>query len=157
MSVVRTNELITRAEAIRGIHFPPDEARILDYEMFRSPAQKRLIFEEFFWLSFALQLVRGERQKEPKGAVIEINELVKNRVAELLPFKLTEAQRRVIKQIFADMRSDAPMNRLIQGDVGSGKTIVRLSGCCAIENGYVALMAPTEILPTALPDRKAIL
>ncbi len=148
VSVVRNNELVTRAEAIRGIHFPSEDARILDYEVFRSSAQKRLIFEEFFWLSFALQLVRGERQKEPKGAVIEITDLVKTRIAALLPFKLTEAQRRVVKQIFTDMLSDAPMNRLIQGDVGSGKTIVAFIGMfAAIENGYQAvLMAPTEIL-----------
>ena len=96
------------------VHFPPETAAISDYERFRSDAHRRLIYEEFFWLSFALQLVRGERKKEPKGAVIEINETVKKRIAGLLPFKLTEAQRRVVKQIFADMTSDAPMNRLIR-------------------------------------------
>lgn len=147
-SVIANNKLIPRSTALSDIHFPPEDSRISDYEMFRSPAQQRLIFEEFFWLSFALQLVRGERQKEPKGTVIELNDLVKDRIAKLLPFKLTEAQRRVIKQIFADMRSDAPMNRLIQGDVGSGKTIVAfISMFVAAENGYQAvLMAPTEIL-----------
>ncbi len=147
-SVIANNKLIPRSTALSDIHFPPEDSRISDYEMFRSPAQQRLIFEEFFWLSFALQLVRGERQKEPKGTVIELNDLVKDRIAKLLPFKLTQAQRRVIKQIFADMRSDAPMNRLIQGDVGSGKTIVAfISMFVAAENGYQAvLMAPTEIL-----------
>jgi ATP-dependent DNA helicase RecG len=147
-SVIENAGLISRGRAITEVHFPPDDSRITDYEMFRSDAQRRLIFEEFFWLSVALQIVRGERQKEPKGTVIEINEVVKNRIADLLPFNLTDAQRRVVKQIFADMGSDHPMNRLIQGDVGSGKTIVAfIAMFAAIENGYqAALMAPTEIL-----------
>jgi ATP-dependent DNA helicase RecG len=147
-AIVKSNDLISRATAIREIHFPPEDSRIVDYEMFRSMAQIRLIFEEFFWLSFALQLVRGERMKEPKGTVIEINDVVKKRIADILPFKLTEAQRRVVRQIFGDMTSDAPMNRLIQGDVGSGKTIVAfIAMFAAAENGYqAALMAPTEIL-----------
>ncbi len=146
--IVSRNRLVSRAAALRGIHFPPENADISAYEHFRSDAQTRLIFEEFFWLSFALQLIRGERLKEPKGTVIEINDLLKSRIAELMPFKLTDAQRRVVKQIFGDMASDAPMNRLIQGDVGSGKTIVAFIGMfAAIENGYQAtLMAPTEIL-----------
>lgn len=147
-SIVKNNDLISRASAIREIHFPPDDSRIIDYEIFRSKAQIRLIFEEFFWLSFALQLVRGERMKEPKGTVIEISDVVKNRIATMLEFRLTEAQRRVVRQIFGDMTSDAPMNRLIQGDVGSGKTIVAfIAMFAAAENGYqAALMAPTEIL-----------
>lgn len=147
-SVIKKHSLIDRSKAITEIHFPPDNSRIAEYEMFRSPAQQRLIFEEFFLLSFALQLVRGERQKESKGAVIEIGDVVKNRIAKMLPFRLTNAQRRVVKEIFADMRSDSPMNRLIQGDVGSGKTIIAfIAMFAAIENGYqAALMAPTEIL-----------
>ncbi|MDI1243155.1 MAG: ATP-dependent DNA helicase RecG [bacterium] len=146
--VVRGNDLLDRGQALADIHFPPEDSSIADYEMFRSRAHKRLIFEEFFWLSFALQLKRGERRKEPKGTVIEIPETTRTRMAELLPFKLTEAQRRVTKQIFADMQSDEPMNRLVQGDVGSGKTIVAfLAMFAAVENGYqTALMAPTEIL-----------
>lgn len=148
VAIVKNNDLISRADAIREIHFPPDDSRIIDYEIFRSKAQIRLIFEEFFWLSFALQLVRGERMKEPKGTVIEISDVVKNRIATMLEFRLTEAQRRVVRQIFGDMTSDAPMNRLIQGDVGSGKTIVAfIAMFAAAENGYqAALMAPTEIL-----------
>jgi len=147
-SVVTGNSLLSYGNALSEIHFPPDDSTIAEYEMFRSRAHKRLIFEEFFWLSFALQLKRGERRKEPKGAVIEIPETTKARMADLLPFKLTEAQRRVIKQIFGDMQSDEPMNRLVQGDVGSGKTIVAfLAMFAAMENGYqTALMAPTEIL-----------
>lgn len=147
-AVTKRNQLITLARAIREIHFPPENARVSDHERFRSEAHRRLIFEEFFWLSFALQLTRGERKRETKGTVIEINDVVKKRIAALLPFRLTNAQRRVVKQIFSDMAADSPMNRLIQGDVGSGKTIVAfIAMFAAAENGYqAALMAPTEIL-----------
>ena len=147
-NVVSSNSLLSYGEALSEIHFPPDDSTIAEYEMFRSRAHKRLIFEEFFWLSFALQLKRGERREEPKGMVIEIPETTKTRMSELLPFTLTEAQRRVMKQVFGDMQSDEPMNRLVQGDVGSGKTIVAfLAMFAAMENGYqTALMAPTEIL-----------
>ena len=140
--------LVSRAQAIAEIHFPPEDSLISDYEMFRSAAQRRLIFDEFFWLSFAMQVLRGERQKEPKGTVIEITDVMKERMKQILPFTLTGAQRRVIAEIFKDLTSDAPMNRLIQGDVGSGKTIVAfLAIFAAMENGYqAALMAPTEIL-----------
>jgi ATP-dependent DNA helicase RecG len=108
----------------------------------------RLIFEEFFWVALALGLRRGERIKETKGALIELTDLVRERIASVLPFQLTSAQERVIARIFDDMQSDAPMNRLLQGDVGSGKTIVALQAMlAAMENNYQsALMAPTEIL-----------
>jgi ATP-dependent DNA helicase RecG len=144
----RRQTLILRAQALAEIHFPPDDASIAEYEMFRSAAHKRLIFDEFFWLSFAMQILRGERQKEPKGTIIEISDKTKARLKDLLPFTLTSAQKKVIGEIFTDLKSDAPMNRLIQGDVGSGKTIVAfLAAFAAMENGYqVALMAPTEIL-----------
>lgn len=146
--ILKRRELIPRHQAIEEIHFPPENTLISEYEMFRSKAHLRLIFEEFFWVSFALQLKRGDRQKEPKGTVIEISDLISARIEKLLPFKLTTAQDRVITRIFDDMKSDAPMNRLIQGDVGSGKTIVAfLAMFAAMENGYqAALMAPTEIL-----------
>ena len=146
--LLERNELITRGRAIAELHFPPEGTSIADYEMFRSPAQHRLIFDEFFWLSFSMQLLRGERQKEPKGTVIEISDSTKERLKQFLPFTLTNAQKKVIGEIFSDLRSDAPMNRLIQGDVGSGKTIVAfLAIYAAMENGYqAALMAPTEIL-----------
>lgn len=144
----KRHSLIARSDAIRQIHFPPDDVPVSDYEMFRSPAQKRLIFDEFFWLSLALQLKRGGRKQEPKGAVIEISDTFMDRVRSMLEFKLTDAQKKVLRQIFADMTSDEPMNRLVQGDVGSGKTIVAfLAMFAAMENGYqAALMAPTEIL-----------
>jgi ATP-dependent DNA helicase RecG len=142
------HNLIARADALRRIHFPTEDVPLADYEHARSPAHLRLIFEEFFWVALALALQRGERIKEPKGAVIEITDRVRERLHSILPFTLTSAQERVIKRIFDDMQSDAPMNRLLQGDVGSGKTIVALMAMlAAMENNYqAALMAPTEIL-----------
>ena len=146
--IIERNNMATRAQALAEIHFPPDDSLIPEYEMYRSPAQRRLIFEEFFWLSFSMQLIRGERQKEPKGAVIEVTDRTRERLKSLLPFQLTHAQKRVIGEIFADLKGEHPMNRLIQGDVGSGKTIVAfLAMFATLENGYqAALMAPTEIL-----------
>jgi ATP-dependent DNA helicase RecG len=146
--LIERQKLISRAQAVREIHFPPEGALISEYAMARSRAHRRLIFEEFFWVSFALQLKRGERTKEPKGTVIEISPTTFDRIESLLPFTLTGAQQRVIDRIFDDMQSNSPMNRLVQGDVGSGKTIVAfLAMFAAMENGYqTALMAPTEIL-----------
>ncbi len=146
--LLERQNLATRAQALAEIHFPPEDSSIAEYEMFRSLAHKRLIFDEFFWLSFSMQLLRGERQKEPKGTVIEITDSTKEQLKSILPFTLTGAQKKVIGEIFDDLKSDAPMNRLIQGDVGSGKTIVAfLAIFAAMENGYqAALMAPTEIL-----------
>ena len=147
-NLISSHSLVPRSQALAEIHFPPEDSTIVDYEGFRSRSQRRLIFEEFFWLVFTLQLIRGERQKEPKGTLIEMTSEMNERMKRLAPFELTAAQERVIKQIVGDMTSDAPMNRLIQGDVGSGKTIVAFMAMfAAIENGYqAALMAPTEIL-----------
>ena len=143
----RRQKLLARPLALHQIHFPPEDASLSDYENARSPAHRRLIFEELFWLALALGVKRGHRVKE-KGTSITIDDAIKRRIASVLPFKLTEAQRRVVKEIFRDMKSGAPMNRLLQGDVGSGKTIVALiSMLAALENGHqTALMVPTEIL-----------
>ncbi len=140
--------LIKRADALRRIHFPTDDAPLAEYERARSPAHLRLIFEEFFWVALALALRRGARTKEPKGALIEITEPMHARLLATFPFTLTGAQDRAVKRIFDDMQSDVPMNRLLQGDVGSGKTAVALlSMLAAMGNGYqAALMVPTEIL-----------
>jgi len=142
------HKLIGRDQALRNAHFPGEDASLDDYHNARSPAHRRLIFEELFWLVLALLVKRGQRIKESKEASIKIDDPIKKRIASVLPFKLTEAQRKVVKEIFRDMRSDAPMNRLLQGDVGSGKTIVALIAMLtAMENGYqTALMVPTEIL-----------
>lgn len=140
--------LISRKDAIEQIHFPPENSDLIEYAAARSDAHKRLIFEEFFWVSLVLQYKRGKRIKEPKGTKISVNSKLQNRIESILPFKLTSAQERVLETIFSDLQSDSPMNRLIQGDVGSGKTIVAfLAMAAAIENGYqTAFMAPTEIL-----------
>ena len=146
--LLKEQDLLPRSKALAEIHFPPEDSTIVEYEGFRSRAHRRLIFEEFFWLVFALTLIRGERQKEPKGTVIEVPNSMLARMKAIAPFHLTDAQQRVIQRIIDDMTSDAPMNRLLQGDVGSGKTIVAFMAIfAAIENGYQAvLMAPTEIL-----------
>jgi ATP-dependent DNA helicase RecG len=141
-------KLISRAEALRHIHFPAENTPLVLYDQARSPAHLRLIFEDLFWVALGISLKRGRRIKESKGAIIKIDQAAKLRIASVLPFKLTEAQRRVVKEIFRDLKSDSPMNRLLQGDVGSGKTIVAAIAMLAtMENGYqTALMAPTEIL-----------
>jgi ATP-dependent DNA helicase RecG len=141
-------KLIARGAAVREVHFPGNEASLDDYDRMRSPGHQRLIFEELFWVALGLAVKRGERIKERKGATIKIDDRIKQRIKSVLPFKLTEAQRNVVKEIFKDLRSDAPMNRLLQGDVGSGKTIVALIAMmAALENDYqTALMVPTEIL-----------
>ena len=141
-------KLIGRAPAWREIHFPPPDVSMLDYEQSKSPAHLRMIFEDFFWVTFAIGLKRGQREKEIKAAPLRIDKSVKDHIASVMPFKLTNAQRKVTAQIFNDMQSRAPMNRLLQGDVGSGKTIVAvIAMIAAMENDLqAALMAPTEIL-----------
>jgi ATP-dependent DNA helicase RecG len=146
--LLRQAKLIGRSQALREIHFPPPDASMSDYDQSRSKAHVRMIFEDFFWLTLAVGLKRGKRIQERKEAVIKIDDTVKRAVSSVLPFKLTNAQRKVVVQIFNDMKSTKPMNRLLQGDVGSGKTIVAvIAMIAAIENGYQsALMAPTEVL-----------
>jgi ATP-dependent DNA helicase RecG len=141
-------KLIGRAQALHEIHFPPPDASMDDYELSKSAAHERMIFEDFFWVTFAIGLKRGQRIKEEKEMPLRIDKTVNARIASVLPFKLTKAQRTVTAQIFNDMKSKAPMNRLLQGDVGSGKTIVAvIAMMAAMENGLqTALMAPTEIL-----------
>jgi ATP-dependent DNA helicase RecG len=138
-----------RWTAIQQIHFPPADADLRLLNAFRSPAQFRLIFEEFFWLECGVALKRSKARTLP-GIAFAIDDRVRQRVKAMLPFKPTTAQKRVIKEIADDMREPRPMNRLLQGDVGSGKTIVAAEAAViAIENGYqVAVLAPTEILAT---------
>jgi ATP-dependent DNA helicase RecG len=146
--LLERRRLCTRAAALRGIHFPPDGSRISDYGRFRSEAHRRLIFEEFFWLTFALALRRGQRLEERKEYGISISEELEKRLFAFPPFDLTPAQTRVMHTILDDMASGKPMNRLVQGDVGCGKTIIAFTAMlAAMENGLqAALMAPTEIL-----------
>ena len=141
-------KLIDRGQAMHQIHFPPQDAAISDYEQSKSRAHERMIFEDFFWVTFAIGVKRGQRVREVKETPLRIDKTVKDHIALVMPFKLTDAQRKVTKQIFDDMQSTAPMNRLLQGDVGSGKTIVAVIAMIAtMENDLqAALMAPTEIL-----------
>jgi ATP-dependent DNA helicase RecG len=145
----RQLKLTDRWTALRETHFPPPDSDLRLLNAFRSPAQFRLIFEEFFWLECGVALKRTKAKTLP-GIAFELNERVREKVKAMLPFKPTEAQKRVLGEIAADMKEPRPMNRLLQGDVGSGKTIVAAEAAViAIENGYqVAVLAPTEILAT---------
>jgi len=133
--------------AIRNLHFPPPEEDLRTLNAFRSPAQFRLIFEEFFWLECGLALKR-RNERTARGIAFRLTDRVREQVKRMLPFKPTGAQKRVLGEIARDMESPAPMNRLLQGDVGSGKTLVAAEAAIiAVENGYqVAVLAPTEVL-----------
>jgi len=138
----------SRGEALIHTHFPEPTESLDALNCFRSPAQQRLIFEEFFLYQLSLGLDRRATRKENAIAFHVREDRIREALKRILPFKPTEAQKRVLKEIVADLEKAAPMNRLLQGDVGSGKTIVALQAAViAIENGtQAALMAPTEIL-----------
>src|SRR5256884_1237663 len=138
----------TRGEALIHTHFPESGESLDALNTFRSPAQQRLIFEEFFLYQLSLALDRKASRKENAIAFRVREDAVREALKRLLPFKPTAAQKRVLAEIAADLEKPAPMNRLLQGDVGSGKTIIALQAAViAIENGaQAALMAPTEIL-----------
>jgi ATP-dependent DNA helicase RecG len=137
-----------RSQAIALTHFPPPDESIESLNAYRSPAQQRLIFEEFFLYQMSLALDRRAMRKENAIPFKLREENVRAALKRILPFKPTAAQKRVLAEIAADLEKPAPMNRLLQGDVGSGKTIVALQAAViAIANGcQAALMAPTEIL-----------
>ncbi len=136
-----------RKKALSDAHFPPADTEPKTLESYRTPAQFRLIFEEFFYLEVGLALKR-RRARSVQGIAFELNDRARDQIRKILPFRLTNAQRRVVREIAYDMERETPMNRLLQGDVGSGKTIVAVQAAIiALENGYqVAVMAPTEIL-----------
>jgi ATP-dependent DNA helicase RecG len=140
--------LIDRRAAIEGAHFPPNEASVEMLNAFRSPAQRRMIFEEFFLFQLGHAWRRRLTGAEVKPFVPLVDDRIRASAAKVLPFKLTSGQRQAVKEIVDDMRQPAPMHRLLQGDVGAGKTIVALlAAIVAMENGLqVAFMAPTEIL-----------
>jgi ATP-dependent DNA helicase RecG len=138
-----------RLEALRAVHFPEAGTPMAELMSASTPAHKRLIFEELFYLELGLELKR-RRLREREGTAFATDERVRKALKQILPFHPTAAQKRVLGEIAADMRRPQPMRRLLQGDVGSGKTIVAMQAALvAIENGYqAALMAPTEILAT---------
>jgi ATP-dependent DNA helicase RecG len=138
----------SRRDALIRTHFPPPEESVDLLNMFRTPAQQRLIFEEFFLYQLSLALRRRVARKEDAIPFKVREDKVREALKKILPFKPTAAQKRVLAEIATDLEKALPMNRLLQGDVGSGKTIVALQAAAiAIENGcQAALMAPTEIL-----------
>jgi ATP-dependent DNA helicase RecG len=142
-------ELIDRRRAFWQAHWPEVGESLTKLQAARTPALIRLIFEELFFLELGLELKR-RKMRAQTGIAFQVNDRVRSAIKHILPFHPTAAQKRVLKEIAADMVEPAPMRRLLQGDVGSGKTIVALEAAViAIENGYqVALMAPTEILAT---------
>lgn len=147
--ILQTLKMPTLWKAIRQLHFPPQDSDLRLLNAFRSPAQFRLIFEEFFWLECGLELKRAKARLDP-GVGFQLHDGVRERIKQMLPFKPTSAQKRVLGEIAQDMAAPHPMYRLLQGDVGSGKTLVAAEAAIiAIENGYqVAVLAPTEILAT---------
>jgi len=134
-------------EALWKVHWPEAGESLNDLQSSRTPAHIRLIFEELFFIELGLELKRRE-QKAQTGVAFGLNDRVREAIKKILPFHPTGAQKRTLKEIAADMEKPYPMRRLLQGDVGSGKTLVAFEAAIiAIENGYqVALMAPTEIL-----------
>jgi ATP-dependent DNA helicase RecG len=138
-----------RETSLREVHFPPEGTPFSQLASASTPAHRRLIFEELFFLELGLELKR-RRLRERPGIAFATTEKVREAIREVLPFHPTAAQKRALGEIVQDMRAPSPMRRLLQGDVGSGKTIVALQAMLvALENGFqAALMAPTEILAT---------
>ncbi|HIE09189.1 MAG TPA: ATP-dependent DNA helicase RecG, partial [Armatimonadetes bacterium] len=132
--------LMPAKEAIWQVHFPDDMNKLRE-------ARRRLVFEEFLVQQLSVALCKRE-MKESAGIPFKVSDSFWEKFKKIVPFELTNAQRRVIEEILKDMASDKPMNRLLQGDVGSGKTVVAVAAMLvAVENGYqAAIMAPTEVL-----------
>ncbi|MEP0798522.1 ATP-dependent DNA helicase RecG [Funiculus sociatus] len=133
--------LMKLPEAIANIHFPPDSAA-------KEAARRRLVFDEFFYLQLGFLMRRQSQRQKQASAILAPRGKLIEQFHKVLPFKLTNAQQRVLNDILNDLQSSSPMNRLVQGDVGSGKTVVAVIAIlAAIQSGYqAALMAPTEVL-----------
>ncbi len=147
-AVVRRHlSLMSPREALLKVHWPEPGESFEDLQSSRTPAHVRLIFEELFFVELGLELKRRE-QKAQTGIAFQLDDRARAAIKKILPFHPTAAQKRVLKEIASDMGKPSPMRRLLQGDVGSGKTIVAFEAAIiAMENGYqVALMVPTEIL-----------
>lgn len=139
--------LIPPRAALWNVHWPEPGESLADLQASRTPAHIRMIFDELFFVELGLELKRRQL-KAQTGIAFKLDDRVRSAIKKILPFHPTVAQKRVLKEIAADMEKPYPMRRLLQGEVGSGKTIVSFEAATiAIENGYqVALMAPTEIL-----------
>ncbi len=146
--LIRRRGLLPFSTAIRQVHFPDPGTDIEEFNKARSPGHRRLAFEDFLLLELALGQKREDVKKESRVFTYDLKSALPNRLLDVLPFGLTAAQARVFEDIRRDMASPHPMNRLIQGDVGSGKTVIAvLAILAAVGSGYqAALMAPTEIL-----------
>jgi ATP-dependent DNA helicase RecG len=142
------HRLMERREAFARVHFPPPDEPLEPYAAGRSDAHRRLAFEELFFLQLGLSLRREGVHRERRGTAFTTTPEMRERLRAVLPFRLTGGQRRALQEIVDDLRSPHPMYRLLQGDVGCGKTIVALlAALVVIENGWqAALMAPTEVL-----------
>jgi ATP-dependent DNA helicase RecG len=140
--------LPSRYAALVAAHFPPADASLEALNRFATPAQQRLIFEEAFLFQLGVVARRRAAAAEIKTAPIRVDDRIRDSARKVLPFKLTAGQRTALKEIVDDLQRPHPMNRLLQGDVGAGKTIVALlAALVMMENGLqVAFMAPTEIL-----------
>jgi ATP-dependent DNA helicase RecG len=145
-TICRRHHLISMEEAVRRVHFPDPDDNIDSCNEYTSPAHRQLIFDELFFLQLGLAMKK-------KGRALEHAEpfhrgIKSSRFLNMLPFSLTKAQLRVIEEIYSDLGKSSAMNRLLQGDVGSGKTVVSMAAMfLACENGFqAAMMVPTEIL-----------
>ena len=140
-------ELMGLPEALRFIHFPPESADLEALDAHQSPAHRRLAFDELFFLQLGMALKR-QGIKAEVGISFNVSPPRLQKALGTLPFQLTQAQARVVEELSRDMAHPEPMNRLVQGDVGSGKTAVAMvAALFALQDGYqVAVMAPTEIL-----------
>lgn len=146
-AILRKRELMPKDDSIKRIHFPANDDSLDELQRRRSPMHRRLIYEEFLMMQASLFLIKKKNQKE-MGIKFNLTPDLKAKAYKLPPFQLTSSQKKTLEEIFSDMSSPYPMNRLLQGDVGSGKTIVALlAAYTAIKCGYqAALMVPTEIL-----------
>jgi len=141
-------QLPARRASLTGSHFPPSDVPVAQLNRFETAAQRGLIFEEAFLFQLGLLARRRAAAAEEKPFAITVDDRIRASARAVLPFKLTSGQRNALKDIVEDLQRSTPMNRLLQGDVGAGKTIVALiAALVAMENGLqVAFMAPTEIL-----------
>jgi len=146
-AVVEAAHVTDLRTAMAMLHHPNADADVESLNSSRSVAHRSLVFDELFYLQLGMALRKRSVQRE-EGLSLPVQGTLTGRLHELLPFALTGAQQRVIREIYADMTQPHPLHRLVQGDVGSGKTIVALfAALVAIENGYqAAFMAPTELL-----------
>ena len=147
-AVWRRRGLPDRRSALALAHFPESGTSIDDLNQYRTAAQRRLIFEEFFVFQLGLALKRREIDTLRKPHRIAVDDRIRRAALDVLPFRLTGGQRLALKEVVEDLQRPRPMNRLLQGDVGCGKTIVALlAALVAMENGLqAAVMSPTELL-----------